>query len=409
MMENNVTTSPRNQVIDILRALTMLVMIFVNDFWKIHNVPHWMEHAAYKEDFLGLADLVFPIFLFVVGLSIPYALEQRHKKGYTVESTLSHILGRTLALLIMGAFIGNSESRLHAEAPYSIGIYWLIMVAAFILIWNAYPKEMKAQRGRLIVVLQWLGILLLAYLALTFSDPKGGIFAARWGILGAIGFSYLFCSVTYLLARKKPKQLIIVWLLLILTCFLNTPLREEYGAEALVNFSKPNFYNSFLALFHVGNGILPAFTMSGVLFSFGINKQDNQSDAWKLKTLFSLAIGAFLLGMITHQFWIVSKTGGTPPWLFYTLSVAIMLYIVLFSLEKYNKIGWFKIIRPAGTATLTVYLIPYVFYAFADLTGYVLPDILTHGIIGLLNCLCFGLLIIFIVGLLEKINIKLKI
>ena len=42
----------------------MFTMIFVNDFWKVHDVPHWLEHTVYGEDFMGLADIVFPL-LFV--------------------------------------------------------------------------------------------------------------------------------------------------------------------------------------------------------------------------------------------------------------------------------------------------------------------------------------------------------
>ena len=75
--------SRRNLAIDMLRALTMFTMIFVNDFWKVHDVPHWLEHATYGEDFMGLADIVFPCFLFAVGMSIPYALEGRYSKGYS--------------------------------------------------------------------------------------------------------------------------------------------------------------------------------------------------------------------------------------------------------------------------------------------------------------------------------------
>lgn len=66
----------RDAGIDLLRALTMFIMIFVNDFWKIHDVPHWLEHAAFGEDFMGLADVVFPAFLFVVGMSIPLPLKE---------------------------------------------------------------------------------------------------------------------------------------------------------------------------------------------------------------------------------------------------------------------------------------------------------------------------------------------
>ena len=62
----------------------------------------------------------------------------------------------------------------------------------------------------------------------------------------------------------------------------------------------------------------------------------------------------------------------------------------------------------AGTSTLTTYLMPYVFYAMSSLTGVVLPDCLTHGAMGIVNCLTFALVVIAVTGVLERINIKLK-
>ncbi len=32
--------------IDILRALTMTLMVFVNDLWSLTNIPAWLEHTA---------------------------------------------------------------------------------------------------------------------------------------------------------------------------------------------------------------------------------------------------------------------------------------------------------------------------------------------------------------------------
>ena len=139
-MHTKIDFTQRNVGIDLFRALTMFVMIFVNDFWKIHDVPHWLEHAKRGEDFLGLADVVYPCFLFVVGMSIPFAIERRYSKGMTGESTIGHILSRTLALLVMGAFITNSEARLSPDVSYRIGVYWILMVTAFIFIWNHYPR-----------------------------------------------------------------------------------------------------------------------------------------------------------------------------------------------------------------------------------------------------------------------------
>ena len=64
----------RNAAIDIFRALTMLLMIFVNDLWSITGSPDWLGHATSEQDFMGLADIVFPCFLFVVGMSMAYRL-----------------------------------------------------------------------------------------------------------------------------------------------------------------------------------------------------------------------------------------------------------------------------------------------------------------------------------------------
>lgn len=145
-MSDKTVYSRRNPAIDMLRALTMFTMIFVNDFWKVHDVPHWLEHAVYGEDFMGLADIVFPCFLFAVGMSIPYAIERRYAKGFSAESTLGHILSRTFALLVMGAFITNSEFRLSPEAPYPIGVYWFLMAIGFIGVWNQYPNRLPVLR-----------------------------------------------------------------------------------------------------------------------------------------------------------------------------------------------------------------------------------------------------------------------
>ena len=56
----------------------------------------YKEHKSYRKVAM---DIVFPCFLFAVGMSIPYAIERRYAKGFSAESTLGHILSRTFALL----------------------------------------------------------------------------------------------------------------------------------------------------------------------------------------------------------------------------------------------------------------------------------------------------------------------
>ena len=76
-MADNGFLERRNGAIDMLRGLTMFLMVLVNDLWTVDRVPAWIEHTAATQDGMGLADIVFPMFLFSVGMSIPYALELR--------------------------------------------------------------------------------------------------------------------------------------------------------------------------------------------------------------------------------------------------------------------------------------------------------------------------------------------
>lgn len=198
-MENTMFAR-RNVSIDMLRGLTMLLMVFVNDLWSVGGVPHFLEHFQVSEDGMGVADVVFPMFLFAMGMSIPYAIERRFAKGFSGESTLGHILSRTLALVLMGVFIVNSEHDFTSTAGYGLDMYRLLMAAGFFLGWNQYGAENKVKKW-----LRALGVAILAFLAFTYRTPDGGYMQARWwGILGIIGWTYCFCAVAYLLLRKKP-------------------------------------------------------------------------------------------------------------------------------------------------------------------------------------------------------------
>ena len=66
--------------LDVLRGLTILLMIFVNDLGR--GTPSWMHHIQPSSaDGMTLADVVFPAFLFIVGVSIPLAFERARAAG----------------------------------------------------------------------------------------------------------------------------------------------------------------------------------------------------------------------------------------------------------------------------------------------------------------------------------------
>ena len=130
------TQVTRIATIDILRALTMVLMIFVNDLGTLKNIPLWLEHVAPGVDGIGLADVVFPAFLFIVGLSLPFAVESRRKKGDTELQLVGHVLVRTIALLVMGVFLVNGETINETATGMRSFQYYSLCCFSFILIWN---------------------------------------------------------------------------------------------------------------------------------------------------------------------------------------------------------------------------------------------------------------------------------
>ena len=406
---NNINTvfTQRNVAIDILRALTMLLMIFVNDLWTIKGEPDWLGHAEYDQDMLGLADIVFPCFLFVVGMSIPYAIERRFSKGLSGVSTVAQILTRSLALLLMGVFIVNTESGISEETGLNIATYRILMVAAFFLIWNAYPKTEKKQLRYLFSVLKIVGLLILLYLAIVFRDGDGGIFKSRWwGILGLIGWTYLVCAFTYLFTRDRLKYLIPVWPILVIWCILKSKMIDE---SAILSLPHGNFLDQMINILHLGNGALPAFTMGGILLSVIGVKCANAVNHKKLIIAGTAIVILFIAGFVSNKFWIISKLQETPPWIFYCTAIAITTYVLLYWLVEKGKASWFNVIKPAGTATLTCYLIPYILYSIFYLTNLHLPDTITEYPVGIIKCIVFSFLTIGITALLNKVGVKLKI
>ncbi len=93
--------------IDIFRGLTMLVMIFVNDLAGVKGLPWWNYHLPRGIDGMTYVDMVFPAFLFIVGMSVPLAIERRLEKNPSQLSLWKHILLRFAALAVLGIFLAN--------------------------------------------------------------------------------------------------------------------------------------------------------------------------------------------------------------------------------------------------------------------------------------------------------------
>lgn len=397
----------RNPTIDLLRALTMAMMLMVNDFWSVKGIPHWMEHAAWGEDMLGFSDIVFPTFLFCVGLSIPYAVAAMRRKGRSEGDVIRHILERSFALILMGAFICNYEYGIDPSIGYDRNAYSIMMTAAFFLVFNHYKSE--GWQSRLLKLAGWA---VLLFLLVSSRSPEGRTFYPYWwGILGLIGWAYLFCALVYALSRKKSTN-IFVWGLLFLICLCcsETAPYSVLEGRSILSLPEPNIVQLVLSTLHLDNASSHLLVMSGVLFSdIYLGKASQWTQKKKSISLLLLAVGCLVVALMSHQLFITSKLIGTLPWIFFTLAIDMLLYLSFDWVVSIGRSGVFSFLAPAGTATLTCYMLPYILYPIVSLTigwdwSYAVPEAM-----GIIKCMAFSGLCIALTWLLTRKSVKLKI
>ncbi len=383
--------------IDIFRAITMFLMIFVNDLWTLFEVPEWLEHASADADRLGFSDVVFPVFLFIVGLSIPFAINNRKSKGDSNARILYHIIVRTIALLVMGIYMVNLENINDELMPMSKNIWQLLMVLAIFLVWNKYQR----QKGK-VTTKEWplkiAGILVFIILAMVY---KGGTIENPiwmkphwWGILGLIGWAYLLGALLYLAAGNRPWVIAGIWVLFIL---LN--IQEFVSIQGMPQIRL------------IVSASVYASTLGGMVASLLYlhfqDKKNTNSFLFGLGILTSIMI---LLGFALRPEWGISKIRATPSWTTICLGISFGLFGLLYYLADIRKrAGWARFIGPAGTSTLTCYLIPYFHYALLSISAIYLPVALRTGGLGIIKSLLYAFIIIQLAGVLGKVNIRLKI
>lgn len=385
----------RIKSIDIFRALTMLLMIFVNDLWTLSDIPEWLGHTAAHEDGMGLADVVLPAFLFIVGLSIPFAIKTRINRGESGIRILMHIAERTFALLVMGLFIVNLENISESQIPFSKYYWGILMTLSFFLIWNHYKAK---SFGRIpVIAFRISGFVLLIFLAIIYrgeaENHSQWMRPHWWGILGLIGWGYLVNALVYFLLRDRPGWIALVCLFLY---FVNM--------------------NEFINLFHFKLKIVVsasnhASVMSGMLVATILIRFIEKK---QLKYLFILLLGLsiafFLFGLMSRPLWGISKIRATPSWTAICAGINIVAFIMLFFIaDRLEITRWAHAISPAGKSTLTCYLVPYVVYPLLALTGFYLPEVLLTGMAGIAKSVIFSLLIIWITGLLGRLNMRIRI
>lgn len=369
--------------IDAFRGVTILVMIFVNTLAGVRGMPAWMEHAPADADAMTFPDVVFPAFLFIVGMSIPFAMAQRQAAGDTAAARWRHVLARAAGLLVLGVFMVNAEDGYNEAAMgMSIHLWSLLFYGCAMLVWMVYRFENKA----LAWALRAAGAAGLLALALAFRGGADGSLRLApqwWGILGLIGWAYLYSAVAWELTRERLLPLAV----LVLAC---TGL---YCATHGASSQAENAVHTSIALC----GMLTA----QIFFSGQRGRP--------FRDALLLAAGLAMLAFVLQPYFKISKIYATPSWALYSSAICVQLFAALYWLvDLKRRSGWTALFRPAAANPLLVYLIPYIVYALMQYLHLAFPGVLGSGLPGFFWAICYAMIVMVLAAGLNRLHIKLQ-
>lgn len=394
-MENR----PRIASVDIMRGLTLLLMLFVNDL-NMKVAPAWLGHTEADFDGMGLADWVFPGFLFIVGMAIPFAISGRIKRNEPVSGILLHIAIRTISLLVIGILMLNS-GRVNPEATGMNRNLWaLLMYISVFLVWNDYPK---GKHKLLFTILRAAGVATLIFLAIIFrsgsADDPGWMITGWWGILGLIGWGYLTASLIYVAFRDS-----VAWTMAAVIFFMMINILDQSGVLGFLDPVKP-----VLGIIIQGN--VPLIVLTGMFAGILIRKLKKSGDEKIILMLIVMGIISLALGFFLRKWFIISKLLATPSWGMICSGISFLVFAAIYWLADVRGLtGWADFVRPAGRYSLTTYLAPNILYHAIWMSS--VPVLIykqsSEPLVVILGSIAWALLMSGLTAILARMHIKLR-
>jgi predicted acyltransferase len=197
-------------------------MLLVNNVATHEAQLNTLTHAEWTGG-VNVADLVFPWFLFIVGVAIPFSAGAAQRKGVTGWQYAGKVLGRALSLVLLGWLVDSSVAH---KPQIGLGVLQLIGLA--------YACGALLGRAPVGVRLGCAAALLLGHWALlkgyqtpnfprgTFEEDRNVVaylndmYLGRWGLKGLIsvvpttGMVLIGTGVGELLQRSSANRRLLV-------------------------------------------------------------------------------------------------------------------------------------------------------------------------------------------------------
>ena len=117
--KSEVKQSGRLQSLDVLRGFDMLWIVGggslvaalakSTDWGWLHVIAGQLEHVSWEG--FHFEDLIFPMFMFISGVAIPYAVTAKVEQGADRKALFHKILKRGILLVILGVIYNGNLRR----------------------------------------------------------------------------------------------------------------------------------------------------------------------------------------------------------------------------------------------------------------------------------------------------------
>ena len=315
-------TAGRMASLDVFRGLTIAGMILVNNPGSWEAIYSPLEHAAWHG--WTPTDLVFPFFLFIVGVSITLALGRRAASGGTKRDLYLKIIRRSLIIFVLG------------------------------LVLAGFPR----------------------YDLSTLRIP---------GVLQRIAVCYLIASVIFLNTKWRTQAIVAVALLLLYWAVMVLFPVPGYGAGDLslegnlaAYVDRTLFGRHTWKPLYDPEGILStipaiATTLAGVLTGHWLRQR--RSELEKVAGMFVAGAGLVVAGWAWGFWFPINKALWTSSYVLLTAGLALQLLAICFWLVDIKGIkGWAKPFLIFGTNALAVYFLAELFSRIISLITFARND-----------------------------------
>jgi predicted acyltransferase len=345
--------------LDAFRGLTIAAMILVNFPGSWNHVYSPLLHAEWNG--LTPTDLIFPFFLFIVGVAISLSYTKQIQKGIPKFEMYKKLIIRSVKIFLVGVLLNMFSINDFSTTQGVLGGVTVVSMIALIMF---FKNEVI---GFLVV---WV-IMAIIY-ATDFIDFD----ALRVvGVLQRIAFVFLFAAFIFINTKSKHQYIIGLGLLVFYHISMMLFPVPDIGVgmlEAGNNFAA--YIDSFIVpgkMYQITwdpEGFysnIPAISTAIAGMLFGSYVQKDIKVETKLMYLFSAGFTVFVAGIVWSWFFPLNKNLWSPSYVLVTAGLAVLFLntlIVLIDVMKKESFAKFGVIY--GSNAISVYVLSGLAYVF---------------------------------------------